>query len=89
MTRLVNCVKLKKTAPGLNYAPYPGELGQRIFNEICQEAWQQWMNHQTMLINENRLNLMDIEARRFLEAEMKKFLFEGGAQKPAGYVPPK
>lgn len=87
MSRMIHCVKLNKDAPGLDYAPYPGELGQRIFNEISQEAWQEWMNHQTMLINENRLNLMDLEARRFLETEMKKFLFEGGAQKPAGYVP--
>jgi len=88
MSRMIHCVKLNKSAPGLDYAPYPGELGQRIFNEISQEAWQEWINHQTMLINENRLSLMDLEARRFLEGEMKKFLFEGGAQKPSGYVPP-
>lgn len=89
MSRLVNCVKLKKSAEGLDYAPYPGELGERIFKSISKQAWMEWLNHQTMLINEHRLNLMDAEARRFLEVEMAKFLFEGGADKPAGYVPPK
>lgn len=89
MTRLVNCAKLKKTAEGLDYAPYPGDLGKRVYEQISREAWQQWLNHQTMLINEHRLNLMDAQARRFLEREMEKFLFEGGAEKPAGYVPVK
>jgi len=88
MSRLVNCTKLKKSAEGLDYPPYPGKLGERVFQNISKQAWQEWLNHQTMLINEHRLNLMDAEARQFLEQEMEKFLFEGGAEKPAGYVPP-
>lgn len=88
MPRTVNCVKLGKEADGLDFPPYPGELGQRIFNEICKEAWQQWLAHQTMLINENRLSPMDPEAREYLQGEMVRFLFEGGADAPEGYVPP-
>lgn len=87
MTRTVTCVKLGKEAEGLEYPPYPGELGQRIFEQISKEAWQQWLNHQTMLINENRLSPVDPQARKFLETEMEKFLFGGGSEKPAGYVP--
>lgn len=87
MTRTVTCVKLGKEAEGLEYPPYPGELGQRIFEQISKEAWQQWLNHQTMLINENRLSPVDPQARKFLETEMENFLFGGGSEKPAGYVP--
>ncbi len=75
MTRMVKCVKLGKEAEGLERPPYPGELGQRIFENISKEAWQQWMGQQTILINEHRLSMADPEARKFLEAEMKKFLF--------------
>ncbi len=88
MSRTVHCAKLDREAEGLAFAPYPGELGQRIYEQISKEAWQQWLAHQTMLINENRLSPMDPEARKFLVAEMEKFLFGGGAEKPAGYVPP-
>ena len=75
MSRMVQCVKLGKEAEGLDMAPYPGELGQRIFENISKEAWQQWMGQQTILINENRLNVIDPEHRAFIEGEMKKFLF--------------
>lgn len=75
MSRLVQCVKLGKEAEGLDMAPYPGELGQRIFDNISKEAWQAWMGQQTILINENRLSVIDPEHRAFIEAEMKKFLF--------------
>lgn len=88
MARTVNCVKLKKEAPGLERLPYPGELGQRIYEQISEEAWKAWVNHQTMLINEYRLTPVDPKAREFLEKEMEKFLFGEGSEKPADYVPP-
>lgn len=88
MSRTVNCVKLKAEAEGLDYPPYPGALGQRIFEQVSKQAWQQWLAHQTMLINENRISPMDPEARKFLETEMEKFLFGEGSEKPAGYVTP-
>ena len=75
MSRLVQCVKLGKEAEGLDMAPYPGELGQRIFENISKEAWQMWMGQQTILINEHRLNVIDPEHRAFIEREMEKFLF--------------
>jgi Fe-S cluster biosynthesis and repair protein YggX len=83
--RTVFCALLKKEAPGLKVAPYPGALGQRIYNEISQEAWGQWVKHMTMLINENRLTPMEPKARAFLAAEMEKFLFGGGSAKPAEF----
>ena len=88
MSRTVFCVKLKREAEGLAFAPYPGELGKRIFAEISQEAWRAWLTHQTMLINENRLSPLDPKARKFLEGEMEKFLFGEGSAAPTGYVPP-
>ncbi|HSS63337.1 MAG TPA: oxidative damage protection protein [Gammaproteobacteria bacterium] len=88
MSRTVNCVKLKAEAEGLDYPPYPGPLGQRIFEQVSKQAWQQWLAHQTMLINENRISPMDPEARKFLEKEMENFLFGKGSEKPAGYVSP-
>ena len=75
MSRMVQCVKLDKEAEGLDMVPYPGELGQRIFENISKEAWQLWMGQQTILINENRLNVIDPEHRAIIEGEMKKFLF--------------
>ncbi len=87
MSRTVNCVLLKKEGAGLDYAPYPGELGQRIYDDVCKEAWQQWLAHQTTLINENRLTPIEPEARKFLETEMEKFFFGEGSAKPQGYVP--
>ena len=88
MTRTVFCEKLQRDCPGLAFVPWPGALGKRVFEHIGQEAWQQWLAHQTMLINENRLSPMNPKDRAFLEVEMEKFLFGGGAEKPAGYVPP-
>jgi Fe-S cluster biosynthesis and repair protein YggX len=86
--RTVNCVVLGREAEGLDRPPYPGALGQRIFEQVSREAWQTWLGHQTMLINENRLTLIDPEARKFLAQEMEKFLFGGGADKPEGYSAP-
>ncbi len=88
MARTVKCEKSGKEAPGLEYLPYPGELGQRIYDHISQEAWQEWVNHQTMLINEYRLTPVDPKAREFLEQEMEKFLFGTGSEKPKEFVPP-
>ncbi|MHB1947404.1 MAG: oxidative damage protection protein [Gammaproteobacteria bacterium] len=89
MTRIIHCAKLKKDAPGLERAPYPGQLGQKIYETISEEAWQQWLEHQTMLINEFRLSMLDPKAREFLRTEMDKFLFGEGSAKPAGYTPTK
>ena len=88
MTRMVNCVVLGHEAEGLDYAPYPGELGQRIWAGVSKEAWQQWLKHQTMLVNENRLNLADQRARQYLARQMERFFFGEGADQPTGYVPP-
>ncbi len=87
MSRTVNCVILKTEAEGLDYAPYPGELGQRIYDNVSKEAWQRWLEHQTMLINENRLTPIEPEARQFLAMEMEKFFFGGGSARPKEYVP--
>ncbi|MGB5623849.1 MAG: oxidative damage protection protein [Gammaproteobacteria bacterium] len=87
MSRMVNCVLLKVEAEGMDYAPYPGELGQRIYDNVSRQAWQQWLGHQTMLINEYRLTPIEPEARKFLEGEMEKFFFGEGAVQPEGYIP--
>lgn len=87
MTRTVHCVKLGREAEGLARQPYPGELGKRIHEQVSAEAWQMWLQHQTMLINEYRLSPMDPKARRFLEEEMEKFFFGGGSQRPPDFQP--
>lgn len=87
MTRRVFCEYEKQDAEGLDFAPWPGELGKRVFASIGKAAWQSWLAHQTMLINENRLSPLDPQHRKYLEREMEKFLFGDGAEKPAGYVP--
>ena len=87
MSTLIYCQKLKKEAPALTRAPYPGVLGKKILENISQEGWQQWLAHQTMLINEYRLNMLDAEARKYLATEMEKFLFGDGSEKPEGYKP--
>jgi Fe-S cluster biosynthesis and repair protein YggX len=88
MARTVNCVVLGVEAEGLDYAPYPGELGQRIYDNVSKEAWQRWLKHQTMLLNEYRLTPIDPKARKFLVEEMEKFFFGGGSQKPKEFVDP-
>ncbi|MGE5624665.1 MAG: oxidative damage protection protein [Bacillota bacterium] len=87
MARTVMCALLKEELPGFERPPYPGELGKRVYEQVSQQAWQLWLRHQTMLINEYRLSLIEPKARKFLEEEMQKFLFEGGAKKPDGYKP--
>jgi Fe-S cluster biosynthesis and repair protein YggX len=88
MSRTVNCVILGKEAEGLDYAPYPGELGRRIFANVSKEAWRRWLAHQTMLINEYRLTPIEPEARKFLEQEMEKYFFGPGSAAPKEFVPP-
>jgi len=87
MSRMVNCILLGEEAEGLDYAPYPGELGQRIFENVSKQAWQRWLEHQTMLINEYRLSPIEPDARKFLETEMDKFFFAGGSAAPQEYTP--
>ncbi len=88
MVRMVQCIKLGREAEGLDYPPYPGELGKRIYEKVSREAWAGWIKHQTMLVNENRLNLADIKARKYLAEQMEAHFFGAGAEKPLGYVPP-
>jgi Fe-S cluster biosynthesis and repair protein YggX len=88
MTRTVHCVKLDRDAEGLAFAPWPGELGKRIYEHVSREAWQGWLAHQTMLINENRLNPLDAKTRAFIATEMENYFFGDGSAKPQGYVAP-
>lgn len=88
MSRTVFCVRLSKEAEGLDFQLYPGELGKKIFDNISKEAWTEWQKKQTMLINENKLNMMQPEARSFLEQQMQAYLFEGKEPDIEGYVPP-
>ncbi len=87
MGEMVNCVILKKEAEGLDRAPYPGEIGQRILENASKEAWGMWMKQQTMLMNENKLSPMDPKHRQFLLDEMEKFFFGEGSAKVDGYTP--
>ncbi len=87
MARNVQCVLLGVEAEGLDYVPYPGELGQRVYENVSKQAWQQWVAHQTMLINEYRLTPIEPQAREFLEREMEKFFFGEGSDRPGEYVP--
>ncbi len=88
MTRTVHCVKLDKEAEGLDRPPYPGPLGQRIFENVSKQAWADWLAHQTRLINEYRLALADAKSRKFLAEEMEKFFFGGGDLAQTSYTPP-
>jgi len=88
MSRTVHCVVLKRDAPALERPPYPGPLGQRIFENVSREGWEQWRKHQIMLINEYRLTPVEPKARKFLEAEMEKFFFGTGSSRPKEYVDP-
>lgn len=88
MARMVKCIKLGVEAEGLDRPPLPGALGQKIWENVSKEAWQQWIRHQTMLINENRLNLMDPSARKYLSEQMERHFFGDGAETASGYVPP-
>jgi Fe-S cluster biosynthesis and repair protein YggX len=87
MGEMVNCVRLKREAEGLDRQPYPGDLGKRVFENVSKEAWQDWLKHQTMLLNEYRLSPVDPKARKFLEEQMEKFFFGEGAEAPPDFGP--
>ncbi len=88
MPRTVNCIKLWREAEGFDFPPYPGELGKRIFENVSRGAWRAWLEHQKMLVNENRLNLADSAARKYLAKQMDAYFFGAGADVAAGYVKP-
>jgi Fe-S cluster biosynthesis and repair protein YggX len=88
MARMVQCIKLGKEAEGLDFPPYPGELGKKIWQSVSKEAWAAWLKHQTMLVNENRLNLADARARQYLAKQMEAYFFGGSVDQASGYVPP-
>ena len=88
MSRMVKCIKLGKEAEGLQFPPFPGALGKRIYDNVSREAWQAWLEHQKMLVNENRLNLADPAARKYLMEQTEKYFFGSGADSASGYVPP-
>jgi Fe-S cluster biosynthesis and repair protein YggX len=87
MSRTVQCIVLGEEKPGLDRPPYPGDLGQRIFDNVSQEGWKKWLGHQTILINEYRLVPIEAKDRKFLEEEMEKFFFQGGSSAPAEFKP--
>ena len=89
MTRMVMCRKYKEELPGLERAPLPGKRGQDIFETISQKAWSAWQKHQTMLINEKHLSLIDLEARTYLLAQMDLFFANEDVEQAEGFVAPK
>lgn len=86
MSRIIFCCKLKEEAEGMQKPPFPGILGEKIFNEVSKKAWNMWLSHQTMLINEYRLNLIEAKSREFLKEELQKYFFGEGSEKPSGYT---
>ena len=88
MMRMVKCAKLGIETEGLENPPFPGAKGQRIYDNISKQVWQEWMNLQTMLINEHKLASFEPQAKKFLEEEREKFLFGSGTEMPEGYIPP-
>ena len=88
MARMVKCVKLGREAEGLEHMPYPGELGKRIYENVSKEAWQMWLEHQKMLVNENRLSLADKKARDYLAQQLENHFLGSGADVASGYTPP-
>ena len=88
MTRTVFCRKYQQELEGLDAPPHPGAKGQDIFENISKQAWQDWMKHQTMLINEKHLNLMEKSARQYLSDQMDRFLSGEEYDRAEGYVPP-
>ena len=87
MARMVNCIKLGKEAEGLDFQPYPGELGKKVFENVSKEAWDSWLSHQTMLINEYRLNPLDPKSRKMIEQELEKFFWGEGSEAPPDFKP--
>lgn len=87
MSRMVQCIKLQREAEGLDFPPYPGDLGRKLYEQVSKEAWKGWLEHQKMLVNENRLNLSDQRARKYLEEQMQRHFFGEGADAAQGFVP--
>lgn len=87
MTRMIQCIKLQREAEGLDFPPYPGPLGKQLYDSVSKEAWKAWLEHQKMLVNENRLNLSDPRARKYLEEQMQRHFFGSGADMAQGFVP--
>jgi len=85
---MVHCIKLGREAEGLDFPPVPGDMGKKLWESVSKEAWAAWQKHQTMLVNENRLNLADARARKYLLTQMEKYFFGDGADQVSGYVPP-
>jgi Fe-S cluster biosynthesis and repair protein YggX len=88
MARTVKCVKLGREGEGMDFPPFPGDLGKRIFENVSKEAWKGWLEHQKMLVNENRLSLADPKARKYLMEQTEMYFFGAGADAATGYVPP-
>jgi Fe-S cluster biosynthesis and repair protein YggX len=88
MVRMIQCIKLGREAEGMDFAPFPGELGKRLFDNVSKEAWRGWLEHQKMLVNEMRLNLSDTKARKYLMEQTEQYFFGTGADAASGYVPP-
>lgn len=88
MTKQLFCVKIKQQSEAMKAPPFPGKLGERIFNEVSKQAWNMWLAHQTMLINEYRLSLIDPKAREYLQQEMQNYFFGEGSNTPDGFKPP-
>lgn len=86
MVHTVHCIKLNKEAEGLDFPPYPGDLGKKLYESVSKEAWQMWLGQQTMLINEYRLSLADSKSQQFLKEELEKFFFCGGSAPPPEFV---
>lgn len=82
MTRMVDCVKLGTQAEGLDFQPWPGELGEKIFNAVSKEAWQEWLRQQTILINEYKLNPLDADHKKYLAEQMEAYFFGEGIVMP-------
>ena len=85
---MVNCIKLKIEAEGMDFPPYPGPIGKQLYEQVSKQAWKDWLDHQKRLVNENRLNLADQKARKYLEEQMTKHFFGEGADQASGWVPP-
>ena len=87
--RMVKCVKFGKEMPGLEYVPWAGEIGKRVYENVSAEAWKMWIEYSKMLMNEYRLNPLDPNSHKLMEEQMEQFFFGEGAKLPEGYVPPK
>ena len=87
MARLVQCVKLGQESEGLDRAPFKGELGERVFNQVSREAWKRWLEHSKMLINEYRLDLTSESGQRIWMTECERYFFGEGSAAPPEFVP--